>query len=103
MRMDFERFYDLAVYGNEAWKGSFTPREIAQYAYDYLCEFNVSVERGEPTETIKELYRLLVQDGSEECIDWAYTIAMEIGLIDMDFMDYMETDPEILEKFIQKG
>ena len=100
MRMDFENFYDIAEYGNENWKGSFTSREIAQNAYDYLSEFNVSVERGEPTEIIKELYKLLVEDGSEECLDWAYEIANGIGLIDMDFMDYMETDPELIAKFI---
>ena len=101
--MDFERFYELAIYGNKAWKGSFTSMEIAQNAYDYLCEFNTSVENGEPTEIIKELYKLLIQDGSEECLDWAYTIATEIGLIDMDFMDYMETDPKIIERFVMQG
>lgn len=98
---DYEKFYNIAEYGNENWKGCFTPREVAQNAFDYLCEFNTSVENGEPTQIIQELYNLLVEDGSEECLDWAYFLTSEIGLLDMDYMDYLETDREVIEKFIE--
>lgn len=27
--MTYEDFYDIAEYGNENWKGSYTPKEIA--------------------------------------------------------------------------
>lgn len=64
MRMDFENFYDIAEYGNENWKGSFTKMEIAQNAYDYICEYKESVKNGTPTEVIKSLYLLLVEDGT---------------------------------------
>ena len=100
--IDFRFFYDIALYGSENWKGNFTPREIACNAYTYLCEFQTSKETEEPTQIIKSLYELLVEDGSEECLDWAYEIASELGLIDMDYLDYMETDTEIIKKFLEK-
>lgn len=76
--MEFSDFYDIAVYGNEAWKGSFTPKEVACNAYDYLCEFKYSVRDGRPNHTMRELIRLLKEDGSEECLEWAERITREI-------------------------
>lgn len=31
--MDFEFFYDLAEYCNKAWRGKYTPREVATNAF----------------------------------------------------------------------
>ena len=90
--MDYSDFYDIAVYGNENWKGSFTQKEVACNAYDYTCEFRYSKRDEMPTHTIKELAKLLAEDGSEECKDWLYTIASELGLIDMDYADYLDTN-----------
>ena len=95
--MEYADFYNIAEYGNENWKGSFTPKEIAMNAYDYLCEFKYSKANEEPTNTIKELARLLVEDGSEECKDWLYEMAKELNLIDMDYADYLETDEWLTE------
>lgn len=64
--MDFMDFYDLAVYCNTAFKGNFTPREIAENAYDYFVEYNESVENGEPTDIINTICDMLSNDGSEE-------------------------------------
>ena len=99
--LNYEFFYTIAEYGNEVWKGRFSPKQTACNAYDYLCEFKSSMENESPTGTIKVLYELLVEDGSEECLEWAYEIATELNLIDMDFMDYMETDPEIIKRFLE--
>lgn len=99
--INFEFFYDIANYGNENWKGGFSPKEVANNAYEYLCEFQASKENEIPTETIKELYKLLIEDETEECLDWAYTIATELGLIDMDYLDCMDTDKEIIFKFLE--
>ena len=99
--LSYEFFYNISEYGNENWKGSFTPKEVAENAHNYWCEFNYSTENEVVTETIAELYSLLIEDGSEECLEWAYEIATELNLIDMDFMDYMETDPEIIHKFLE--
>ena len=71
MTMSFEDFYKLAEYGNENWKGNFSPLEIATNAYDYKVEYDYSIEQNKPTRTMIELCRLLVED--------------------MDFQDYFET------------
>lgn len=99
--VDFKFFKSIARYGNENWKGNFSEDELNEYAWDYLNEFEASRD-DEPTETIKELYNLLIEDGSVVCLDWAYTLATELGLIDMDFMDYMEIDSELIKKFLSK-
>ena len=69
-KLTYSDFYDLAEYGNENWKGSFTPREIAINAYDYTVEYQTSIQSGTATYTIAELINLLEQDGSEECEYW---------------------------------
>ncbi len=76
----FSDFYDIAVYGNATWKGSFTQKEIACNAYDYACEFRYSRRDGKPTRTIIELLKLLKEDGSEECSEWARQIEEGIGM-----------------------
>ena len=76
--MEYGNFYDIAEYGNQNWKGFFSPKEIACNAYDYLCEFNASKEQAKPTHTIQELCKLLKEDGSEECLEWALQIEEEI-------------------------
>ena len=60
--MEYADFYNIAEYGNENWKGSFTPREIACNAYDYLCEYRYSVAKGKPTRTMVELCKLICED-----------------------------------------
>ena len=96
-------FYDIAVYANTNWGGGFNEKSIACYAYDYLCEFEASKENGVPTHTIKELAKSLAEDKSEEGKDWLYEMAKELGLIDMDFWDYMETDADIVSVFLTKS
>lgn len=64
--MTYEDFYDIAVYGNENWKGNFTQKEIASNAYNYMCELEESVNRGKATHSMQELCNLLREDGTEE-------------------------------------
>lgn len=71
--MEYTDFYKLAVYGNKAWKGSFTEEEIKKNAEDYLCEFNASNKKGEATSVMQELCKLLIEDitgGSEDAEDF---------------------------------
>ena len=42
--MEFADFYDIAEYGNSAWKGNFSEKEVACNAYDYKVEFDTSKE-----------------------------------------------------------
>ena len=72
--MGYDDFYLIAEYGSENWKGNFSPREIANNAYDYLCEFQASKIKGKPTRTMIELCKLICED--------------------MDYADYAEIQEE---------
>ena len=82
--MEYSDFYDIAEYGNDHWKGSFTPREIACNAYDYMCDLewskNAYVTDTEIAENIRELAKLLARDGSDEAIQWLGQIADELRI-----------------------
>ena len=90
--MDYADFYDIAEYRNANWKGNYTQKEIACNAYDYYADFLWAKENEVFCITIRELCKLLAEDGGEECKNWLYQIANELGLIDMDCHDYLETD-----------
>ena len=60
--MEYADFYDIAEYGNENWKGKFSPKEIAYNAYDYKVEYDYSIEQGKPTRTMVELCKLICED-----------------------------------------
>ena len=64
--LEYADFYDIAEYGNENWKGSFTPREIANNAYDYNVEYDYSINQGKPTHTMIELCKLICEDMGKE-------------------------------------
>lgn len=84
--MDYSQFYDIAVFGNENWKGNFTPREIADNAYTYKVEYDLSIEQGKPTRTMIELCKLIVED--------------------MDWLDYVENpygNEETLDIFTMRN
>ena len=98
--MEYSNFYDIAAYGNVAWKGCFSAKEVAENAYIYMCDFEASKENEQPTRIIQELAKLLAEDGSDECKGWLYDMARELDLLDMDFMDYMETDADIVSVFL---
>lgn len=98
--LDFGRFYDIAEYGNKMWKGCFSAKEIAENAYLYYADFQWSKENEKVSFVIQELAKLLAEDGSEECKEWLYEMATELGLIDMDYLDYLETDASIVEMFL---
>lgn len=78
--MVYGDFYDIAIFGNANWKGGFTPKEIAENAYEYLCAFKESVECGIPTHTIQNLLELLDEDGSETALEYANMIRNELKL-----------------------
>lgn len=74
--MDYSDFYDVAVYGNSMWKGGYTQKEISCNAYNYLCEFNVSNKKGNPTNFMQELCKLLIGDETEEAKDFLMEIML---------------------------
>lgn len=77
--MKLKDFLHIAEYGNEKWKGSFTPQEVEVNTHEYYYEFRWSKRNQEPSFVIKELINLLKEDGSEECLEWAKQIESEIN------------------------
>ena len=102
--MELNDFLQIAEYGNEMWKASFTPEEVRQNAEIYYADFQWLKANDEIAESIKSLCRNLIEDlkymlDLEEPRKWLYQIASELGLIDMDCHDYLETD-EWLGEFL---
>lgn len=98
--LEYRNFYDIAEYMNGINRNVFSAREVACNAHVYYADFQWSKENEELAHTIKELAKLLAEDGSDECKDWLYDIAKELDLLDMDFLDYMETDADIVSCFL---
>lgn len=95
--LTYADFLQIAKYANENWKGSFTEEEVKENAGIYYADFQWSKENETIAETIKTLCSNLSEDVREasyleEPIKWLGQIATELGLIDMDFQDYLETD-----------
>lgn len=78
--MTYGDFYDIAEYQNETQKGNFTKKEVAENAYELLCEFEESMTRTRVTPSIQELLHLLDEDGSETALNSANMIRYELGL-----------------------
>lgn len=78
--MVYSDFYDIAEYQNETQKAKFAPKEIAENAYEYLCEFQESMGRKYPTSTIQELLQLLDEDGGETALEYANMLRYELKL-----------------------
>lgn len=77
--MNFSFWYDVAEYGNVSWNGGFTPREIAENAYEYMVEYVATINSvdGKVTPAIDTLLRLLRTDccdGSTEAMELFYAI-----------------------------
>ena len=99
--MNYNKFYDIAEYLNGLNRNIFSHREVAWNAHIYACDLEWSKANDEVAHSIKELCKQLIEDGEEQSLDWVYDIARELNLIDMDYMDYIETDKEVLKRFIQ--
>lgn len=98
--MNYSNFYDIAEYLNRLNRNTFSHREVAENANVYTCDFEWSKENDEVAHSIKELCRQLIEDGEERSLEWVYDIANELNLLDMDYMDYIETDTEIVSRFL---
>ena len=55
-------FLDLAEYGNNAWKGSYTKREILENAGKYYLGYIYALKTGHISSTIKYLIDNLKED-----------------------------------------
>lgn len=60
--LDYSFFYDLSSYLNEHWNGSFTEKEVAQNAYDYLSDYEISKKENRIAENLQILINGLKED-----------------------------------------
>lgn len=60
--LSYLNFYDIAEYGNEHWKGNFSPREIADNAHDYKTDYDCAIADDKPNTTMIELCKLICED-----------------------------------------
>lgn len=82
--LEYSDFYDIAIYANEHWNGSFTTKEIAENAYNYTCDFEWSKENGKFANSIRNLLGNLEEDLLREddayVEYWTNEIRKELGL-----------------------
>lgn len=80
-QLEYGDFYDISVYANENWMGGNPEKLIAENAYDYYSDFQSAKRKGYITKdnTIFQMLMRLVEDGSEEALDWANKILNEIN------------------------
>lgn len=95
--MKYEDFLRIAEYANENWKANLTEREITENAVMLFEDYQWSIENDTISESIKTLCKNLAEDvrempDLEEPKKWLNQIAEGLGLIDMDWQDYVETD-----------
>ena len=79
--LEFKDFYMVADYANNHWNCKSTPMEIAQNAYDWFTEYQMSVVAKEPTWNIQALLDQLDEDGrnrSEQAKEFATEIKNSI-------------------------
>lgn len=111
--MKYADFYDIFVYGNyenTKWKGSFTQKEIACNAYNYLVDFEYSKAKGTVVSTIRELVDLLL-DGwySTEAnsyedfklSDWLRGLFLELRIRDEKYEQWASEKEKRLDKVVR--
>ena len=89
--MDYSFWYDVAEYCNDNWKGGFSPKEIAEGAYNYLCEWEFTMKVGVVTSTIETLMEQLHEDlvnGNEKAEEFLDEIKYQIRKMREKESDY---------------
>lgn len=99
-RTDFEIFCEIAEYVNEINRCFLSNNEILENAAMYLQEY-IESYNNPVTESMKELYRLLIESGSEQARVWAFKIAFNLELIDMNYYEFRKANKETMLQFIE--
>ncbi len=68
--MKMKDFLELINYGNIAWKGFFSLQEKREILHTYYAEYKHSKFCRKLTYTMRELIKVLTEDGSDECMVW---------------------------------
>lgn len=106
--MDWYDFYSIARYGNMVWKGYYSDSEVIHNANIYYQDFVYSKGNATVSFVMQNLITLLLDDcdgrvEQKSTSRWLYDILKELGLADMDFHDYDETEEgERIIKFLEE-
>lgn len=109
--MEYSKFYDIAAYCNANWKGSFTQKEIACNAYNYLVDFEYSKVKGTVASIIQELIDLLLDDwysteaNSDEDFElsnWLWDLFLELKIPDEKYEQWAAEKEKRLDKVIKQ-
>ena len=90
--MDYGFWWDIATYGSENWKGFFSPREIAENAYEYKQEWDYSVQTGELSGVIAGLLRNIKEDIGNILVD--PKADAQLGVMLSDWWETIEKEIE---------
>ena len=74
----YSEWYDFAEWADSAWKRGYSAKEIAESAYIYYLEYELSLAKGKATRTISELLRRLFSTEAEEATAWFSQISENI-------------------------
>jgi hypothetical protein len=102
--LKYTDFLNIAKYGNENWKGAYSPEEVRQNAENYFSDYQWSMQNEIIAESISFLLSNFLQDwndGNENVISWLIQLINDLKIVDMDFNDYEGTD-ELLVKFVRE-
>ena len=81
--MYYTFWYDVAEYGSENWKGNFTPREIALYAYEYQCCWDNTLDNKVLSPLLRELMNELREDGTDKATEFLEEIKYNLKLFNI--------------------
>ena len=88
--MTYENFYKIANYLNECNNNIFSSEEVACNAYDYLIEYQSSIENNYPTMDMFLLCWSLVED-----MDYPDYLGIENDDLDIETME------KVFEEFLE--
>ena len=104
--LEYTDFSSIAKYGNENWKGAYSPEEIKENADNYWQDYQWSMQNKIIAESILFLLFNLLQDwndGNDNIIvSWISQLINDLKIVDMDFNDYEDESP-LLVKFIREN
>lgn len=96
--LKYQDFLNIAEYGNENWKGNYSPEEIRQNADNYFSDYQWSLKNEIVTGTITFLLFNLLQDwndgnDNDNIVSWISQLINDLDIIKVN---------TLLTKFIKE-
>lgn len=118
MALEYAQWYDIASYLNAKERNMFNEKEIACYAYDYMCDYEASKEDHIVEHSIQDVINTFLEDWHTETQNvnanmseilqlesWLWDLFNELNLVDLDWQDYSESElyVEFVQSHFEKG